>query len=110
MPSPSSLRDATSPKGRGNCCLLYTSEGVVPAAAGMAPEDGSGLIDAVEQAARAACDDSLIDPEPAVFDLAAQVQLHVRAPHQLLDVLLAFVEDVLEAVSYTHLDVYKRQV
>ena len=62
----------------------------------MALEDGSGLVDAVEQAARAACDDSLIHPEPAVFDLAAQIQLHVRAAHQLLDVLLAFVEDVLE--------------
>ena len=72
------------------------AEGVVPAAAGVALEDGSGLVDAVKQAARAACDDSLIHPEPAVFDLAAQIQLHVRAAHQLLDVLLAFVEDVLE--------------
>ncbi len=72
------------------------AEGVVPAAAGVALEDGSGLVDAVVQAARAARDDALIHPQLAVLDLAAQVQLHVLAADQLLHVLLAGVEDVLE--------------
>ena len=72
------------------------AEGVVAAAAGMALEDGGGLIDAVEQTARAARNDALIDPELSVFDLAAQIQLDVLPAHELLDVLLTVVEDVAE--------------
>ena len=72
------------------------AEGILVAAAGVALEDGRRLDDAVVQAAGAARDDALVHPQLAVLDLGAQVQLDVGAAHQLLDVLLAGVEDVLQ--------------
>ena len=72
------------------------AEGIISTAAGMTFEDGIGLVDAVEQAAGAACNDPLIHPQPAIFDLAAQIQLYVLSAHQLLHVLLALVQDILQ--------------
>ena len=72
------------------------AQSVVAAAAGMTLEDGSSLVDAVVQTACAACNNALIHPQLTVFDLAAQVQLHVLAADQLLHILFAGVEDVLQ--------------
>lgn len=72
------------------------AEGIISAAAGMTFEDGIGLVDAVKQAAGAACNDPLIHPQTAIFDLAAQIQLYVLSAHQLLHVLLALVQDILQ--------------
>ena len=72
------------------------AERIVAAAAGVALEDGSRLIDAVEQAACAARDDALVYPQFPVLDLAAQVQLHVLAAHELLDIFLAVMQDVVQ--------------
>ena len=72
------------------------AQGVVAAAAGVTLEDGSSLVDAVVQAACTACNHALIHTQLTVFDLAAQIQLHILAADQLLHILLAGVEDVLQ--------------
>ena len=62
----------------------------------MTLEDGSSLVDAVVQTACAACDHALIHTQFTVLDLAAQVKADILAADQLLHILLAGVEDVLQ--------------
>ena len=72
------------------------TEGIVAAAAGAALEDGSRLIDAVVQTACTTGDHALVHPQLAVLDLAAQVQVHILAADELLHILFAGVQDVLQ--------------
>ena len=94
-----------TPASRSRTCLLYTS-----GRAGDRPADGREVLTAVAQVVfRQQRRDGAAHFRHAVGLIEAAVQLLDRALQQRLRDRAGGIVDGLEAVSYTHLDVYKRQ-